>query len=1322
MTGVDDQNQEDGSTLLQLQTIKVANPRRRGSAICAVSMWDPGSTLSFITFGIAKELGVEGVPIELEICTVGGTITKVNSMKYSISLMDTNGQDVQIEVLGIETISTDVEAIDLTEVKKMFTSKEASQIERPKSGSVGLLVGFSYAAFHPAKIEEVGHLLLMRNRFGDIIAGSHPTLKETTRKVVKHATVLHSKGSFEEFQSIESLGVACSPKCGGCRCGKCQTGGKNMTIVEEKEYELIKQGLSFNQATGKWRADYPYIVDPRYLPESNSFAYATLMSTEKRLAKNPLYSETYRSQIEDMLKRGVARKVSDKALHEYAGTKFYISHHDVMNPRSVSTPMRVVFNSSARTKGGMSLNDCLAKGPCLLNELLGILMRFRQEQFAFIGDISKMFHSIEIPVHDQMTHLFFWRDMQLNKNPETFAMTALNMGDKPASAIAQTALRMTAEEAAEEFPEASEMIMKNSYMDDIPASAESKVAGMKLMKDAETLLAKKNFRIKNWTFSGQKTAKDKSKDQMAVQTLLRQDISNELSKVLGMEWEEEEDVIRFNLNSLGEKETTKRSCLSTICRIYDPIGLLAPVTVSAKIILRKIWAHHPKVDWDDPLPTELQKEWSSFRESLFYVKSLKFNRSLKPANAESPLLIIFSDGSKDAYGAVAYVRWKTPNGFEARLIAGKSRIAPLRILDIVRLELCGAVLNARLYGFISHELDGINFEGVHHIIDSEIVKAMISRDSYGFRTFAANRIGEIQDITKKEDWYWVESKLNVADLATRPLVQATKLDTESTWQNGPEFLKLPVEEWPTRKDTHTKSLPEAKKDFVGSVTAKESMSLVSRIDVTRFSQLRRLLYTTARLQKLQKKFKKDAKEYQCSILPEDIRHAHDSWIKHVQRDLCVEVKAGKHQKLLPAMEDGILVVGGRAERWIQSTWNKQKFILLPGKHHFSKLIAEKEHVDVGHLALESTIARIRSKYWITGVRKLVREVIRKCRHCKVKFKKLASQKMSPLPIERLKPTPPFQNVGLDYFGPFEVKGEVQKRTRGKGYGLLLTCDSSRAVHAEIAQDFSTDAFLQALRRFGCMRGWPKKIHSDNGTQLVGATNEMSSVISGLSWNEVQEFGHKFGTTWSFCPPDAPWQNGSTEALVKSIKRALKCVMGNQVFSYAELQTVVYEAAQLVNQRPIGRHPTSPDEGAYLCPNDLLLGRSTPNVPQGPFAEKNSLKHRLQFIEEVVSSFWKRWSREVFPSLVLEPKWHTEKRNALPGDVVMIQDSNAVRGKWKLGVITRVLESKDGRVRNVEVKYKNNQTEVLVRRPVQRLIVVVPAEEGAVEVKETQAVH
>ena len=212
--------------------------------------------------------------------------------------------------------------------------------------------------------------------------------------------------------------------------------------------------------------------------------------------------------------------------------------------------------------------------------------------------------------------------------------------------------------------------------------------------------------MKNWTFSGQKQKQEKSMDQVAVQELMSSNPEVEMGKVLGMGWEPESDCIQFPLTGLNcVTETTKRSCLSLICSIYDPVGLLAPITVTAKIVLRKIWASRPLIGWDDPLPDELQTEWMKFRESLLYVKSLKFDRSIKPENGEAPILVIFSDGSKDAYGTAAYVRWKTPNGFVARLLAAKSRIAPLKIVNIVRLELCGAVLNSRLFSYIMQELD-----------------------------------------------------------------------------------------------------------------------------------------------------------------------------------------------------------------------------------------------------------------------------------------------------------------------------------------------------------------------------------------------------------------------------------------------------------------------------------------------------------------------------------------------------------------------------------------------------------------------------------------
>ena len=115
-----------------------------------------------------------------------------------------------------------------------------------------------------------------------------------------------------------------------------------------------------------------------------------------------------------------------------------------------------------------------------------------------------MFHSIDIPLEDQMTHLFLWRNLESNLKPDTYAMTVVNMGDRPAAAIAQTALRKTAEESASSFPDASQIILKNSYMDDIPASVESEVERTKVTSEAEQILAQKGFKIKGWMMSGQR--------------------------------------------------------------------------------------------------------------------------------------------------------------------------------------------------------------------------------------------------------------------------------------------------------------------------------------------------------------------------------------------------------------------------------------------------------------------------------------------------------------------------------------------------------------------------------------------------------------------------------------------------------------------------------------------------------------------------------------------------------------------------------------------------------------------------------------------------
>ena len=457
-----------------------------------------------------------------------------------------------------------------------------------------------------------------------------------------------------------------------------------MSLKKEEELKLIENNIRFNEDTGRWIAHYPWIKDPYLLPENQFMASATLRATERRLAQNPKHSELYSRQMEDMLNRGAAREISEEELSRYKGPKYYISHHAVLKPESKSTPCRIVFNSSAKYKG-YALNDFFAKGPSLLNQLVGILLRFRQNRIGFIGDISKMFHSIDIPLVDQMTHLFLWRGMNTGIKPKTYAMTRVNMGDRPSSAIAQVALRNTAIGALDEFPLESTLIQRNSYMDDIPASLDTNKQAQSVMRNIGNLLEKKGFKIKEWIWSGSKTNDINNAatvDQRTVQLMTNatEIVGNE--RVLGIQWNVKTDSLTysFGANKLKHniKNITKRQILSSTSSIYDPLGLATPISVKAKIILRKIWAVSPKLGWDDLVPESISNEWNNFVEDLVAVESITFKRSLTlEIKYKQPTLVILSDGSNQAYGAAAYCRWKIENGkYESHLIAAKARIAP----------------------------------------------------------------------------------------------------------------------------------------------------------------------------------------------------------------------------------------------------------------------------------------------------------------------------------------------------------------------------------------------------------------------------------------------------------------------------------------------------------------------------------------------------------------------------------------------------------------------------------------------------------------------
>ena len=216
----------------------------------------------------------------------------------------------------------------------------------------------------------------------------------------------------------------------------------------------------------------------------------------------------------------------------------------------------------------------------------------------------------------------------------------------------------------------------------------------------------------------------------------------------------------------------------------------------------------------------------------------------------------------------------------------------------------------------------------------------------------------------------------------------------------------------------------------------------------------------------------------------------------------------------------------------------------------------------------------------------------------------------------------------------------------------------------------------------------------------------------LDWTLIENESVQMGITWKLSPADSPWWNSCCEALIKSAKKAIHLAIGESKLTFSEFQTVLFQCANILNERPIAVNNAKEQDFSYLCPNDMLLGRSSSRAPEELFCGNNNVIRRMIFIEALVDSFWRKWTSCYFPSLLIEQKWHHAKRNVRVGDLVVIHDKDLKRSEWKLGRIVEAIPGKDGIVRRIEIEYKNKESVQFVRitRSVQRVIVILPVEE------------
>lgn len=443
------------------------------------------------------------------------------------------------------------------------------------------------------------------------------------------------------------------------------------------------------------------------------------------------------------------------------------------------------------------------------------------------------------------------------------------------------------------------------------------------------------------------------------------------------------------------------------------------------------------------------------------------------------------------------------------------------------------------------------------------------------------------------------------------------------------------------------------------------------------------------------------------VSTEDLLAAENAILQFCQRErfdteICA-LKTGKPvkgcstiYKLNPVLEEGLVRVGGRLSRTAMPEESKHPVILCKDQH-ISMLILKNIHEQTRHGGRNYILSKLREKFWVTHANAAARKILSNCPFCRRHQGKLCDQKMSDLPKERITPDfPPFTNVGVDYFGPIEVK---QGRSYVKRYGVIFTCMASRAIHLEVAHSLDTDSCISAIRRFICRRGPVAHFRSDNGTNFTGAEKELKRAIADLNHRSIEKALIHDNIKWTFNPPAASHHGGAWESMIRLVRKVLVSVLHLQTLTDETLVTVLCEAEAILNDRPITRVSEDPNDLEPLTPNHLLTLKRIPVLPPGLFDQKDQyVRRRWKQAQYLSDLFWKRWTKEYLATLQERQKWNKTQRNLMEGDIVLIADATAPRNSWMIGRIIKSFPDKSGIVRSVQIKTKTN----VIERPVTKL--------------------
>ncbi|XP_072377717.1 uncharacterized protein [Diabrotica undecimpunctata] len=1236
------------------------------------ALLDSGSQNNLITQGFCNKIDIPLIDSKLSIVGIN-QVTSHLSKKCNLTILSrVDNYQTTISCYVISNICSEIPAQKLIHPSLIIPKNiQLSDEQFFEPGEIDMLIGADlfWDLLTEGKIYLGNGLPILQNtKLGWVVSGKSPVSTSLSR--CNFANTIYSEDAqLKRFWELEEVPV------------------NSVLPKDESECENHFHRNTTRNEEGRFVVKLSLKLSPDVLGDSFNTACTRFVNLEKRFNQNNNFQIQYSQFIKEYISLNHMTKI-DMSQDNPNKTYYYLPHHGVLKEESITTKLRVVFDGSCASSTGYSLNDLQYIGPKVQNDIISILLRFRMFRYVVSADITKMYRQILIHNDHKSLQRIVWRD-----NPEqdlsVYELNTVTYGTTSAPYLAIKCLQTLAQEHINSFPLASQTILKDFYVDDLLTGSNSISELIQTCQEVSFILNSAGFPLRKWTSNNPNVLQTISSndDSLAILKLGQ----NDASKTLGIYWYSQLDILKYSINKNIYPLTsslTKRQVLSDIAQIYDPLGLISPCIILGKIMIQKLWSLN--MAWDEPIPDDLSLQWQQFRTELSELNQLSIPRYV--IKNEYKLIEIhgFCDASRDAYAACIFARSSNSQGeFHVQLLCSKTKVAPLKLLTIPRLELCAALLLAQLSIQVKTSLFNLSNDiQFYYWSDSQVVLCWLKTDPNSLEIFVGNRVAKIQNLTSISNWSYINTKTNPADVASRGILP-NKLKYHHMWWTGPEFLCEPNSQWPQYSFNISKSkLPELKRI---PTTILSNISVNSLEIFTKFSSYLKLVRTIAYCKRFIHNSKNKNNQYLGPLQAIEVDQALLTLIKLAQKDsfndtlILLSHKPLPHNHKLSSLcpfldEQGILRVGGRL-KYTNLQTNIKHPILISSNHPFTKLIFIHKHNYLLHPGPQLLLATVRQKYWPIGGKILAKKIVKNCIQC-FRHKPVASiAPMGSLPNNRISPSFPFQVTGIDYAGPYNIKdrkGRGAKTT--KGYICVFVCFVTKAIHLELISDMTTECFIACLRRFVSRRGIPNHIYSDNGKTFQGACNELNELYKFIQNNHITliDYATSNNISWHFSPPYSPNFGGLWEAAVKSMKHHLKRTLLNSILTYEEFLTLIIQIEGILNSRPLYAISDDPNDYEPLTPSHFLLGHPITSLPSLDLLEvaENRIT-RLQAVQRLQQQFWNRFSKEYISQLHQLYKWKSPQSKLSVGSLVLIRNDHLPPQKWQLGRVLQLIPGPDG---------------------------------------------